>query len=66
MAGPAKPDIYIEFTVQGRFAKVTAIDGATGLEASIVGPATAPRAALSAAAARKLQNLLRKEAGDAD
>lgn len=62
MAGPARPDVYIEFTIQGRFAKVTAIDSVTGQEASIIGPATAPRDTLAAAAARKLQYILKKDA----
>ena len=60
MAGPGRPGIYIEFTVQGAFAKVTAIDGATGIEASIVGPASALRDTLAATAARKLQYVLKK------
>jgi hypothetical protein len=48
-------EIYVEFIVQGAYVKATAIDGTTGLEASIVGPATAPRDALGAAARRKLE-----------
>jgi hypothetical protein len=54
-------DVLIEIVVQGAFAKATAIDSATGLEASVVGPATAPREALSDAARRKLDYLLRKK-----
>ena len=56
--GPQKTprrEIYVEFVVQGAYVKATAIDGTTGLEASIVGPATAPRDALGAAALRKLE-----------
>ena len=65
MAGPPKGHgVYIEVTIQGNFAKVTAIDGVTGIEASIMGPATAPREALSAAAARKLRYMLEKKGGE--
>jgi hypothetical protein len=64
MSGPRNgPGVYIEVTIQGNFAKVTAIDGATGVEASIMGPATAPRDALAAAAARKLRYVLEKKGG---
>jgi hypothetical protein len=44
--------------------KATAIDSKTGKEASIVGPAAAARADLSAAAFRKLEYVLRKQKGD--
>jgi hypothetical protein len=47
--------------VQGAFVKVTAIHAATGTEASIVGPAGAARADLSAAAVRKLEYILNKQ-----
>ena len=53
-------EILIEFVVQGNSVKVTAIDAATGTEASIVGPASSPRPALEAAAARKLVYVLSK------
>jgi hypothetical protein len=54
-------EIYVEFVVLGNTVKATAIDSATGTEASIVGPATAPRATLAQAAARKLEFLLKKK-----
>jgi hypothetical protein len=54
-------EVYIEFVVQGNVVKATAIDAATGVEASIVGPANAPRAALAEAAARKLDYVLKKK-----
>jgi hypothetical protein len=59
---PVKPtgEIFVEFIVQGAVVKVTAIDSATGTEVSVVGPATAPRAALQAAAAKKLDYVLKK------
>jgi hypothetical protein len=47
-------DVFLEFTVQGAFVKVTAIDPQTGIEATILGPVTAPRSTLEQAALRKL------------
>lgn len=58
----ARGEIFLEIVVQGAFAKATAIDSATGLEASVVGPANASRAALGDAAKRKLEFLIRKHA----
>ena len=55
-----KPEVFIEFVVQGNVVKVTAIDSASGTEASIVGPANAPKEALSQAAARKLKYVMEK------
>jgi hypothetical protein len=55
-----KDDILFEFVVQGNVVKATAIHAATGIEASIVGPANAGREALAQAAARKLQYVLVK------
>jgi hypothetical protein len=54
MAGPAGDEVYVEFVVQGSVVKVTAIHAKSGTEASIMGPANAPRAALSDAAVRKV------------
>lgn len=56
-------EILVEVVVQGAFAKATAIDSATGLEASVVGPAAGSRAALIDAARRKLDYLARKQNG---
>ncbi len=56
-----KSEILIEFIVQGNVVKATAIDAASGVEASIVGPANAPREALSQAAVRKLKYVLEKK-----
>ena len=58
-----KSEILIEFIVQGNVIKVTAIDAASGVEASIVGPANAPREALSQAAVRKLKYVIEKKKG---
>jgi len=56
-----KGEIFLEIVIQGAFAKATVIDSATGLEASIVGPANASRAALGDAARRKLDYLIKKK-----
>jgi hypothetical protein len=57
----SKGEILIEFIMQGNVVKVTAIDAASGVEASIVGPANAPKEALSMAAARKLKYVMEKQ-----
>jgi hypothetical protein len=62
-SGQGEHEVYVEFVVQGAYVKVSAIDGASGLEASVVGPATAPRAALSAAALRKLEYVRKQKGG---
>ena len=54
-------EIYVEFVVLGNTVKVTAIDSESGLEASVVGPAGAPRAALAEAARRKLEYVAKKQ-----
>lgn len=53
--------IYVEFTVIGNTVKATAIDSATGLEASIIGPASAPQSVLAENARRKLEYLQKKK-----
>jgi Domain of unknown function (DUF6898) len=58
----AKSEILLEFVVQGGVVKATAIDAATGTEASVVGPAIAGRQVLAQAAARKLRYVLGKKA----
>ena len=57
----AKGEIFLEVVIQGAFAKATAIDSATGIEASVVGPAGASRVALGDAAKRKLEYLIKKK-----
>jgi len=54
-------DIFIEFVVQGAFVKVTAIDPVSGLEASIVGPSSAPQSILAEQARRKLEYVAKKK-----
>ena len=53
-------EIYIEFVQQGNVVKATAIDPVSGVEASIVGPATAAQGTLAEAARRKLEYVLKK------
>jgi len=62
---PRGEGIYIEFVVMGDVVKTTAIDSASGVEASVMGPARASRTALEAAAVRKLEYLLKKRDGAA-
>ena len=48
-------DVYFEFTAIGRTVKVSAIDSATGLEVSVVGPPSASQADLERLALQKLR-----------
>jgi len=54
-------EVLLEFTVVGAFAKVSAIDPVSKVEVSITGPALADRAALEAAAVRKLDYVLKRK-----
>ena len=54
-------EIYVEFVMLGNTVKVTAIDSDTGVEASIVGPASAPQSTLAEAARRKLEYVQKKK-----
>jgi hypothetical protein len=54
-------EIFVEFVILGNTVKVTAIDPDTGLEASIVGPASAPRAVLAENARKKLEYVKAKK-----
>ena len=54
-------EIYVEFVMLGNTVKATAIDPDTGLEASIVGPASAPQSTLAQAARRKLEYVQKKK-----
>jgi NADPH-dependent ferric siderophore reductase len=64
MSGQDKAEIYIEFVVHGGVLKATAIDAATGTEACIFGPASAPREALRRNAVAKLAYVLKKQKGE--
>jgi hypothetical protein len=62
LAGVVMPkEIFVEFVTFGNTVKATAIDPDTGLEASIVGPANAPRSTLAEAARRKLEYVQKKQ-----
>ena len=54
-------EIYVEFVMLGNTVKATAIDSDTGVEASIVGPASAPQSTLAEAARRKLEYVQKKK-----
>ncbi len=57
-------EVIFEFYQVGNSVKVSAVDPASLVEVSIVGPATAPRAQLERTALRKLKYVLAKRAGE--
>jgi hypothetical protein len=57
----AGKEIFVEFVILGNSIKATAIDPESGLEASVIGPANAPRHAMAEAARNKLNYLARKK-----
>jgi hypothetical protein len=57
--GRQQHEIYFEFRVIGRNVKVSAIDAASGIEVSVMGPATASQADLQRLALQKLQTRLK-------
>jgi hypothetical protein len=56
-------EIYLEFVKQGGLIKTTAIDGPTGIEVCIFGPASTPRDVLEKTAVAKLAYVLKKQTG---
>ncbi len=56
----------VEFQTIGNAVKVSAIDPATLVEVSIVGPVTASEAVLSQVVARKLEYVLKKRSEQRD
>jgi uncharacterized protein DUF6898 len=54
-------EVYFEFTRVGASVKVVAIDGATGIEVAVVGPAAAAPSDLERLALAKLKARLAKE-----
>jgi hypothetical protein len=54
-------EIFVEFIQMGNTVKATAIDPDTGQEASIVGPASAPRSILAENARKKLEYVKAKK-----
>jgi len=59
-AAEGSREIYLEFIPVGNAVKVVAVDAATGLEVSIVGPITAARRTLEQNAIKKLEFMLAK------
>lgn len=59
MAGPG--EVFFEFTVIGAQVRVAAIDGRTGVEVVVLGPASVARADLERLALRKLQRRMEKD-----
>jgi hypothetical protein len=60
MAGGDR-EVYFEFTAIGQTVKVTAIDSATGVEVSAMGPVNASQADLRRLALAKLMARLARE-----
>lgn len=58
-------EVYFEFFAVGGSVKVNAIDPASGVEASIVGPSNAAQADLQRLALAKLKRMVQKKAGEA-
>ena len=56
-------DVYFEFTAIGAVVKVVAIDAATGIEVSVMGPAGAAQGDLERLAIAKLKARLKRDAG---
>ena len=62
MGDGSEREIYFEFTSIGRSMKASAIDGNTGIEVSVIGPATASTADMRRLALQKLNaRLARKD-----
>ena len=61
MGADGQGEVYFEFTRIGASVKVAAIDGATGIEVAVVGPAAAAPNDLERLALAKLKARLAKE-----
>ena len=64
MATGESREVYFEFTAIGGAVKVAAIDAVTGVEVTIMGPASAAQADLEQLALAKLKARLAREAGN--
>lgn len=53
--------VIFEFLPKGRYVKVSAVDVASGTEASIVGDGSAPQERLEALAMQKLSYVMKKQ-----
>jgi hypothetical protein len=56
-------EVYFEFTQVGSSVKVTAIDAASGVEVTVIGPATAAPSQLQQLALAKLKVRMERERG---
>jgi hypothetical protein len=61
MSAEAPREVYFEFTQIGASVKVAAIDAATGVEVTVIGPATAAPSHLQQLALAKLKTRLAKK-----
>jgi hypothetical protein len=61
MGAAGQGEVYFEFTRVGGSVKVAAIDGETGIEVTVIGPATAAPSDLERLALAKLKARLAKE-----
>jgi hypothetical protein len=61
MTAGQEREVYFEFTRLGGSVKVAAIDGDTGIEVSVVGPASAAPSDLERLAVAKLKARLARE-----
>lgn len=61
MAGGESREVYFEFTAIGGAVKVAAIDATTGIEISVMGPASAAQSDLEQLALAKLKARLARE-----
>jgi len=59
-------EVYFELYVVGDSVKVSAVDGETGIEVSIVGSAKLPQAELERVALNKLHYVMKRKAGESD
>jgi hypothetical protein len=60
MTEPTEGEIYFEFVANGAFVRVTAIEAASGCEASIIGPRDAPQNELERLALAMLEFVRQK------
>ncbi len=65
MTAPESREVYFEITFVGTTAKVAAIDGASGIEVSVLGPAHAAETVLKRLAVAKLRARLARHSGGA-
>jgi hypothetical protein len=61
MSAQAGGEVYFEFTQVGGSVKVVAIDAATGVEVTVIGPATAAPSHLQQLALAKLKARIARE-----